>query len=77
MLGLTPEEAVTAITRNGAAALGLAHRTGFLAPGGPADLVVLDAPSYVHLPYRMGTNLVRTVVRRGAVVVHEGRRVPA
>jgi imidazolonepropionase len=76
-LGLTPEEAVTAITRNGAAALGMADRVGFLAPGMRADLVVIDAPSYVHLPYRLGTNLVRTVIRHGIVVVHEGRRVPA
>jgi imidazolonepropionase len=76
-LGLTPEEAVTAITRNGAAALGLADRAGFLAPGARADLVVIDAPSYVHLPYRLGTNLVRTVIRHGAVVVHEGRRESA
>jgi imidazolonepropionase len=76
-LSLTPEEVVTAITRNGAAALGLSDRAGTLAPGRRADLVVLDAPSYVHLPYRLGTNLVRTVVRHGTVVVHEGRRVPA
>jgi hypothetical protein len=39
--------------------------------------VVLDAPSYLHLPYRLGTNLVSTVVRHGVVVVEDGRRVPA
>jgi hypothetical protein len=31
----------------------------------------------VHLSYRLGTNLVRDVVRGGAVVVRDGRRVPA
>jgi imidazolonepropionase len=72
-LRMTPEEVVTAITRNGAAAVGLAHRAGRIARGFPADLVVLDAPSYVHLPYRMGTNLVHTVVRGGRVVVAAGR----
>jgi imidazolonepropionase len=76
-LGMTPEEVVTAITRNAAAAVGLSAVAGSLVPGRPADLVVLDAPSYVHLPYRMGTNLVRHVVRRGRVVVADGRRVAA
>src|SRR5690606_31682048 len=76
MLGLTPEEVVTAVTRNAAAAVGASDRAGRIAVGRPADLVVLDAPSYVHLSYRMGTNLVRDVVRGGAVVVREGRRVP-
>ncbi|HVG94180.1 MAG TPA: imidazolonepropionase [Planctomycetota bacterium] len=75
MLRMTPEEVVTAITRNAAAAVGLVGAYGRIAKGRPADLVVLDAPSYVHLPYRMGTNLVRTVVRHGEVVVREGRLV--
>ena len=37
--------------------------------------VVIDAPSYVHVPYRLGTNLVRTVVCAGKVVVADGRPV--
>lgn len=77
MLGMTPEEVVTAITRNAAAAVGRSATAGRIAAGRPADLVVLDAPSYVHLSYRLGTNLVRDVVRGGAIVVRDGRRVPA
>ena len=77
ILGLTPEEATTAVTRNAAAAIGLEDRAGALLPGRPADLVLLDAPSHVHLSYRMGTNLVDTVIRRGEVVVRQGRRVPS
>jgi imidazolonepropionase-like amidohydrolase len=38
-------------------------------PGALGDLVVLDADSYRHLPYRPGTNLVAAVVKRGIVVV--------
>ena len=75
MLGMTPEEAITAITRNAAAAVGLSGRVGSLARGFAADLVILDAPSYVHVPYRLGTNLVRTVVATGQVVVEDGRLV--
>jgi imidazolonepropionase len=52
MLGMTPEEVVTAITRNAAAAVGRSATAGRIAAGRPADLVVLDAPSYVHLSYR-------------------------
>jgi imidazolonepropionase len=72
-LGMTPEEVLVAITRNAAAAVGEEERAGRIAPGRPADLVVLDAPSYVFLPYRMGTNLVHTVLVGGEVVVHNAR----
>lgn len=77
MLSMTPEEAITAITRNAAAAVGLPDWAGQIAVGRPADLVLLDAPSYVHLPYRMGTNLVHTVIRHGKVVVSGGRLAAA
>lgn len=56
-MGLTPAEAVHAATAGGAAALGLDDR-GVLAAGKRADLVVLDAPSHVHLAYRPGVPLV-------------------
>ena len=39
------------------------------------NLVVLDAPSYLMLPYRMGTNLVHEVLVAGRTVVRRGRRV--
>jgi imidazolonepropionase len=68
-LGMTPEEAIVGITRNGAAACGLDEEHGRIARGRRANLVVLGAPSYTFLPYRMGTNLVREVYVDGAVVV--------
>ncbi len=68
-LRMDPREALTALTLNGAAALGLAADRGSLEPGKRADLLILDAPSYRHLPYHMGMNLVRTVVK-------DGRQVP-
>jgi imidazolonepropionase len=55
--GFTPAEAVAAITRGGAAALRRAD-VGHLGVGARGDLVVLDAPSYVHLAYRPGVPLV-------------------
>jgi imidazolonepropionase len=66
-LGMTPLEALRAATLGGAAALRQAD-VGHLRVGASADLVVLDAPSYVHLAYRPGVDLVRSVMRRGEVV---------
>lgn len=56
-MGMTPAEALRAATATGAAALGR-DDVGVLAPGKRADLVVLDAPSHVHLAYRPGTPIV-------------------
>ena len=56
-MGLTPLEAVHAVTATGAAALER-DDVGVLAPGKRADLVVLDAPSHLHLAYRPGVPLV-------------------
>jgi imidazolonepropionase len=70
---LTVEEALTAATINGAYSLGLAGETGTVEVGKSADLTLLDAPSYLHLVYHFGVNLVRDVFSRGRHVVAEGR----
>ncbi|MEU7739592.1 imidazolonepropionase [Nonomuraea sp. NPDC049158] len=64
---MTPLEAIRAATRGGARAL---RRTdvGWLLPGARADLVVLDAPSYVHLAYRPGVPLVHQVFLGGLLL---------
>jgi imidazolonepropionase len=63
---MSPAEAVWSSTAGGAAAL-RRDDIGRLSPGSRADLIVLDAPSYVHLAYRPGVTLVRQVVRRGQI----------
>lgn len=65
--GLTPAEAVWAATKGGALALGLNDR-GVVAPGMLADMVILDAPSHVHLAYRPDAALPLEVIKRGALV---------
>ena len=67
-MGLTPAEAVYAATATGAAALDR-DDVGRLVPGACADLVVLDAPSHVHLAYRPGVPLVAQVWQRGRLVM--------
>jgi imidazolonepropionase len=61
---MTPDEAVWAATMGGARAL---RRTdvGHLGVGARADVVLLDAPSHVHLSYRPGVPLVAAVWRGG------------
>jgi len=66
-MGLTPEEALWAATSGGARSLGLDDR-GVVTPGALADVVVLDAPSYLEIPYRPGSNVVHAVFKRGRMV---------
>jgi imidazolonepropionase len=63
-MGMTPDEAVAAATLGGARAL-RRDDVGRLSPGARADLVLLDAPSHVHLAYRPGVPLVAGVWRGG------------
>jgi imidazolonepropionase len=61
---MTPAEAVIAATAGGARAL-RRDDLGRIRAGLRADLMILDAPSYVHLAYRPGVPLVRTVLHNG------------
>ena len=65
---LTPAEALVAATTHAASALDRGADHGTLAAGAPADLVVVDALSHVHLAYDFDVNRVETVVKRGEVV---------
>lgn len=60
----SPEQAVWSATMGGAKAL---RRTdiGYLSEGASADFQILNAPSYIHLAYRPGVNLVEQVWRNG------------
>jgi imidazolonepropionase len=57
---MTPREAVHAATAGGAAAL-RRDDIGRIAVGQRADLIALEAPSYVHLAYRPGVPLIAQV----------------
>ena len=61
---LTPAEALWAATAGGAAAL-QREDVGRITVGARGDLVVLDAPTYVHLAYRPGVPLVKRVISVG------------
>ncbi len=65
--GMTPGEAVWAATRGGALALGLEDR-GMIVPGAIGDLVIIEAPSHIHLAYRPDAAIVARVLKAGVVV---------
>lgn len=67
-LRLTPAQAIAASTVNAAAALRREEQLGSLTPGKQADLMALEVPSYLHLGYQYGTNLVKWVMQRGQLV---------
>jgi imidazolonepropionase len=64
-LKLTPAQAIAAATINAAAAVARQDRVGSIEPGKQADLLILDVDDFRHLGYRFGTNLVRTVIKKG------------
>lgn len=63
-MGLTPTEALHAATLGGAWSL-RREDVGHLTVGAQADLVLLDAPSHVHLAYRPGVPLIKQTVIAG------------
>ena len=59
-MGMTPSEAVVAATRGGARAL-RRNDIGRIEVGARADLAVLDAPNHLHLSYRAGVPIARSL----------------
>ncbi|WP_097027565.1 imidazolonepropionase [Clostridium peptidivorans] len=68
-MNMSIEEAITAMTLNGAAAIGRADSIGSIEEGKKADLVILKYPSYKFLPYHTGVNIVEKTIKDGVVVM--------
>lgn len=67
-MNLSIEEAITALTINGAAAVGRADSIGSIDVGKKADMVILKYPSYKFIPYNVGVNTVEKVIKNGEIV---------
>jgi imidazolonepropionase len=65
---MTPAEAVSAATINGAWALGLGDCKGSIEPGKDADLAIFDIKDYREIAYWFGSNLCKQVIANGVPV---------
>lgn len=65
---MTIEEVVSALTINGAAAVGRADQIGSIDVGKQADLVIHEFPSYKFLPYHIGVSTVEKVIKKGRLI---------
>ena len=66
--GLTIEEAVTAATVNGAAAIGMGGYKGTLAPGMDADMILWDLDDYRGIAYHMAIPDIEDLIVAGQLV---------
>jgi imidazolonepropionase len=68
-MNITIEEAVTALTINGAAALGRQDTIGSIDVGKKGDMIVLEYPSYKFIPYHLGiSTIIEKVVKTGNLI---------
>jgi len=67
-MSMTPEEAITASTLNGAAALGVSDQYGSIEAGKRADIILFDVPNYRYLLYHFGTNHAAKIIKHGTIL---------
>lgn len=67
-MGMTMEEALCAMTINGAAALKRSNEIGTIEVGKKADMVILEYPDYRFLAYHTGKNIIKHVIKNGTIV---------
>ena len=70
---MTPAEAISASTINAAFAINREKEVGSLEVGKKADILILNVPNYESIPYKLGMNIVDTVIKNGGIVVEDGK----
>jgi imidazolonepropionase len=71
---MSPAEAISAATINGAHALRLADRKGSIEPGKDADMAVFDVNDYREIPYWFASNHCEAVVMQGNLSFTQTRK---
>ncbi|MBI2472689.1 MAG: imidazolonepropionase [Planctomycetes bacterium] len=74
-LGMTPAQAISAVTINAAHAIGMSDRIGSIEIGKQADMIILDIEDYNQIPYYFGINHVNSVIKKGRLVVENKQLV--
>lgn len=67
-MNMTIEETITALTINGAAAVGRADTIGSIDIGKKGDLIILEFPSYKYIPYHIAVSTVEKVIKGGKII---------
>lgn len=68
LLKMTPNEVITAVTMNAAAALGIEEEKGSLMEGKIADISIFDAPNLEYMIYHFGINHTDKVIKSGKLI---------
>jgi imidazolonepropionase len=69
---MTPAEAICASTFNAACAIGKQESIGSIEKGKQADIIILDVPNHLFIPYHFGVNHVEKVIKKGCVLFLDG-----
>jgi imidazolonepropionase len=72
---LTPEEVITAVTINGACALGLEKEIGSLELEKQGDIVIFDTPNLEYILYHFGINHTDKVIKNGRIVYEKNKTI--
>jgi imidazolonepropionase len=72
---MSPAEAISAATINGACALRLGERKGSLEPGKDADLAVFEVGDYREIPYWFASSRCAFTVLNGTLIASAGSAV--
>jgi imidazolonepropionase len=67
-MNMSINEIINAVTVNAAASLGISNTVGSIEPGKLADLLIFDIPSYEHLIYHFGLNMLESVIKNGEMI---------
>lgn len=73
LYGVEIESALLAVTIHAARALDRGHRLGFIRPGMPADLLVLNVNNYKKIIYQFGEDLIDYVIKKGKIIYGKNR----
>ncbi len=68
-LKMTPAEAICASTFNAACAISKQNEIGSLEKGKIADIIILDTPNHLFIPYHFGINHIEKVIKKGCIVI--------
>lgn len=72
-MNMSVEEAISALTINGAAALNRAETIGSIDVGKKGDMSILEFPSYKYIPYHLGVSCVEKVIKNGKIIFDKER----